>query len=455
MRPITWSVLAGLATAVAYVLSPLTLITLALAVASLRLVCGGLPARERRWVIGLLALALALRVAAIGAIFLSAPHDNQAVAVLSGDEAQMQSRAMRMRDIIRGVSVDRYDAVVVFDEYGQTSYNTLLAGTQVIFGPSPYGMRVFNAWLFVLAASLLFRVARRAFGPLSAFGGLLVLLFVPTLFAWSISLLKESLYFLLTAVTIVSLLVVMRGRTAPARAGAAVLLILALWGLSDLRPGAVVITVSGLALGVGAAVLAAQPARIRAIAAGAAVVLAVVVVMVPRLEQRVEAGIESAATVHAGHAFTVGHPYKLLDDAFYVNPQPLVTRLSLTPDEAGRFLVRAAASFLLVPLPWQIATRSELAFVPEQLLWYSIVILALIGIWRAFSADRLTAGVLAGIAVTVALAVALTNGNVGTLIRFRGLVTPYLIWISAVGFCVTIQRMLPEGSLRTAEGLDR
>jgi hypothetical protein len=454
MRSITWSVLAGLALAIVYALSPLTVLTAALAALSLRLLGRTLPPGEWRWVVGLLAVALAFRVLAIGAIFLSAPHDNQAVAVLSGDEAQMQSRAMRMRDIIRGVSVDRYDSVVVFDEYGQTSYNTLLAGTQVIFGPSPYGMRVFNAWIFVLAAGLLFRIARRGFGAVPAFGGLVVLLFVPTLFAWSISLLKESLYFLLTVVTIASLLAVVRDRTLFARAGAAVLLILALWGLSDLRPGAVVITASGLALGVVCAALATQSSRIRAIAAGVAAVLAVAVVTVPIVERRVEAGLEAAATVHAGHVFTVGHSYKLLDDGFYVNPRPL-DRVSLTPDEAGRFLIRAAASFLLVPLPWQIATRSELAFVPEQLLWYSIVILAAIGIWTAFRADRLTTAVLAGVAVTAALAVAVTNGNVGTLIRFRGLVTPYLIWISAVGFCVTIQRMLPAGALRTAEGTDR
>src|SRR5258708_28051542 len=178
MRSITWSVLAGLALAVVYALSPLTVLTAALTALSLRIVGRALPPGERRWVVGLLAIALALRVIAIGAIFLSAPHDDQAVAVLSGDEAQMQSRAMRMRDIIRGVSGDRYDYIVVFDEYGQTSYNTLLAGAQVIFGPSPYGMRVFNAWLFVLAAGLLFRAAPPRFCAAPPLLGVLPLLFV-------------------------------------------------------------------------------------------------------------------------------------------------------------------------------------------------------------------------------------------------------------------------------------
>lgn len=450
-----WTAIAGLAAAIAYTLSPVTVLTAVSAAVWLRLAGRGLPPGERRWVVGLLALALALRMAAVGVIFLSAPHDNQAVAVLSGDEAQMQSRAMRMRDIIRGVSVDRFDYVVVFDEYGQTSYNALLAGSQVLFGPSPYGMRVLNAWLFLVAASLLFRVARRSFGAVPAFGGLLVLLFVPTLFAWSISLLKESLYCLLTVVAIVSLIFAARHRDTWVRVAAAGVLMVALWSLRDLRPGAVIITASGLGLGVAGAALAAQPARVRAVAVAVVVALAAAALTRPLVRQRMAAGIEAAATVHAGHVFTVGHSYKLLDDAFYVNPRPLLDPLPLTPGEAGRYLVRAALSFFLVPLPWQIVTRGEFVFVPEQVLWYGVVILAAIGIWTAFSADRLTAAVLVGVAGAAACAVALTNGNVGTLIRFRGLVTPYVIWISAVGFCVTIRRMLPADSFRMAEDLDR
>ena len=53
----------------------------------------------------------------------------------------MQSRAMRMRDIIRGDAIDRFDYTVVFDEYGQNSYNTLLAADGGIADASPYGRK--------------------------------------------------------------------------------------------------------------------------------------------------------------------------------------------------------------------------------------------------------------------------------------------------------------------------
>ena len=49
--------------------------------------------------------------------------------------------------------------------------------------------------------------------------------------------------------------------------------------------------------------------------------------------------------------------------------------------------------------------------------------------------DSLVAGLLFGYAIIAALMVALTSGNVGTLIRHRGLALPYIVWISAVGGC--------------------
>ena len=32
----------------------------------------------------------------------------------------------------------------------------------------------------------------------------------------------------------------------------------------------------------------------------------------------------------------------------------------------------------------------------------------------------------------------MTNGNVGTLLRLRGLIVPYLVWIGAVGFMAAL-----------------
>ena len=79
-------------------------------------------------------------------------------------------------------------------KYGYTSYLRLLTQLQLAFGPAPYGIRLLNALLFTGGAAILFRLVRSAFGAIPAFGGLLVVLFLPSVFYASVSLLKESLY---------------------------------------------------------------------------------------------------------------------------------------------------------------------------------------------------------------------------------------------------------------------
>ena len=43
-----------------------------------------------------------------------------------------------------------------------------------------------------------------------------------------------------------------------------------------------------------------------------------------------------------------------------------------------------------------------------------------------------------------ALVVAMTTGNVGTLIRHRTLIVPYLVWISAMGLPWMMRRLTGE-----------
>ena len=53
--------------------------------------------------------------------------------------------------------------------------------------------------------------------------------------------------------------------------------------------------------------------------------------------------------------------------------------------------------------------------------------------WRR---DPLLVSLLVGYVLPTAAVLALVNGNVGTLVRLRGLVTPFLVWIGALGGAV-------------------
>jgi hypothetical protein len=187
--------------------------------------------------------------------------------------------------------------------------------------------------------------------------------------------------------------------------------------------------------------LAAHSTRRAAGLTIAAIVAAVILLRYPPGQQRAADSVRAAAASHAAHVFTVGHAYKLLDEWFYMKPRLAGEVAPLTTAETARFILRGIFSFLTVPLPWQVATRSELVLVPDQLVWYGIVLLTPLGLVAGYRRDPVFTSLLLGFALTAAAAVAFTNGNVGTLVRFRGLVTPYLVWIGAVGLCVALRRL--------------
>ena len=70
---------------------------------------------------------------------------------------------------------------------------------EALVGFAPYGLKILSAAMYVGGAVVLFRLARRAYGSGVALAGLLVVLFLPSLFAWSIAVLKEPPYFLIGA----------------------------------------------------------------------------------------------------------------------------------------------------------------------------------------------------------------------------------------------------------------
>jgi len=108
------AVLAGVVIGALYTVSPLTLWCVPLMIVVLTGAGRGLPENERRWVHLLLIVALVARLATIGAMFIvnTPMHDDESVAMLSGDEAYGMSRALRTRDVLTGARVTQYDYFV-------------------------------------------------------------------------------------------------------------------------------------------------------------------------------------------------------------------------------------------------------------------------------------------------------------------------------------------------------
>ena len=119
----------------------------------------------------------------------------------------------------------------------------------------------------------------------------------------------------------------------------------------------------------------------------------------------------------------------------------MLFRSNMTLRQGVQYVIGSLVSYLVVPLPWRIQSRAALTYLPEQVVWYLMLALVPAGIAAGFRRDALLTALLATYAATAAVLVALTSGNVGTLVRHRGLAVPYLLWFSALGACEVVARL--------------
>jgi hypothetical protein len=150
----------------------------------------------------------------------------------------------------------------------------------------------------------------------------------------------------------------------------------------------------------------------------------------PAVQERAWARVHEVALKHWGYINTPGQTYRLMEPAFYTDRRQIT---AMTTRDVARYTLRAVWSYLTVPLPWQIESRSALAFLPEQVIWYTLIALMPIGVVVGLRRDPLLTCVLVTHALVAALIVAVSGGNVGTLVRHRGLAAPYLVWLSGLG----------------------
>ena len=428
MKPWMWAVIAGLGVGFAYTMSPLTVIAIGLLFPLWKAGVSGLSERERRWFTAIFCVAVFTRLAIIGVLFLSAdstiPYAN-----FFGDEEFFKRRTTWLLNLGMGTPISPADYFYAFDETGRTSYLFVLTYVQALVGLAPYGVHVLNALLYVAASVILFRLVRPSFGSLAALGGLVILLFLPSLFIWSISALKEPLYFFVVSLNLLAAAAVLRSERWWQRALAVLAVAVGGYLLQSIREGGLAIAGAGLAGGVVLSFLASRR-RLLIVAVVGVPLLVAVALTRPSVQTRAWPVVHEAAYKHWGHVHTVGWTYKILDDRFYPDRNLIPT---MTPAEAGRFIVRAVYSFVTVPLPWQIESRRSLAFLPEQVVWYVLIALVPLGAIGGFRRDPSLVSLLIAHGAAVSLLVALSGGNVGTLIRHRGLAMPYVAWLAALG----------------------
>lgn len=421
--------LIGVLLGVVYALSPLTVLFAAAMAVVFYYSARGSSERERRWILGTLAIGVGLRVALAVTLFLLEDPRRRWLNNLIGDSIYNTQRALWLRNVAVGVPIHPEDFGRAFDGYGWTAYHYLLSTLQIIFGPAPVGLHLVNIVVFLVAAVLLYRLVRRSYGPVPALGVLIGLMCWPTLVIWSAATLKESIYFGLLVVTVVATVTLVRRPGWGRRLLLGVIILLAAATLPTIRFAAYVPALAVVSVG---AIFWLTRTRL-----GRVVVCALILGGVAwawpergRAEAQLVRLVRFTAFKHIGHVTTQGYSYKLLDDQFYADFDR-VGRMSF--DEGFRFVGRALAAFVAQPIPWRAQSPAILMFAPQQIFWYVVVALVPFGIIYAMRYDvLLTLVLLVLIAVEVA-AVSLPSGNIGTLVRHRDMVVPFILCFASAG----------------------
>jgi hypothetical protein len=251
-----------------------------------------------------------------------------------------------------------------------------------------------------------------------------LLLFWPTLFAWSVSVLKESTQLFCASLLMAGAVRVWREPVLRRRLAWAAAALAAIAMLTTLRSGAVQIAILGL--GLAFAVRALTPHR-----RAAAALLLLALCGGWWVRERLLPIIKVAAGRHLGHVQSAGASYRVLDSRFYAGGAAALP--SMTATEAARFLVNAAIAFIVVPLPSRAGSALAVALMPQQMAWYAVVLLLPLGFAAGWRRAPWLTSLLAGYAVAGLIVIAPNSGNVGTLVRHRDAVVPFALWIAGLG----------------------
>ena len=324
-----------------------------------------------------------------------------------------------------------------YDDSIRTSFVWILATLQTVFGPSPYGLHLVSAWFYVFGALVLYRTVRPGFGKPASLVALALLLFLPSLFAWSIAVLKEPIFFALMATVVWATVAAARQSSWLVRWLAVLALVPVALAADTIRDGGLVVAGAGTA----ASVLFAFVVTRRRLA----LALAFLIVLAggtawsrPWVQDRLDLVVARAAQRHWDHVHAPGHSYMIFEPGFYVE-RPLPG--SITRAEAARLAVMGLITYVMVPAPWQMTSRAELAYLPEQIVWYALVLLAPFGLWAGMRRDPFLTAVLSVHLLMAVGLVAMTSGNIGTLVRHRALALPYVVWFSGLGLSLLLVRL--------------
>ena len=140
--------------------------------------------------------------------------------------------------------------------------------------------------------------------------------------------------------------------------------------------------------------------------------------------------LDSGITIHHGVVNTGGVIYKLLEDRHYLKVPGFYP---LSGIDYLKYYLKGLLYFIFEPFLTNISSKNILIFLPQQILWYLLLILSIFGALYCIRYFRKESIVLFVYLFVITSMLGISGGNIGTDVRHRDLISPVVFIFSSLG----------------------
>jgi hypothetical protein len=312
--------------------------------------------------------------------------------------------------------------------YGLNPFTYILAAFFKIFGYHPVASKLINCIIGSLIGWMAYMTAKEMFGRKTAMISMAVTTFYPSLIRWSVANLKDPFT---TCLFICCMYILIKFIHGGAKIYHAVLFFICLLLQYFFVQILFFFLIIGMAI-IALAVRSIGRIKRRTIIIGLASILLLAsaagayylcvikpAYLIDFLYMCEEKQIGVAGFDRAGYKIFPGHFLQEL------------SRGHVPVSDMLLILSRSVSLFMLAPFPWAISSLSQVPAVPQLILWYALLVMAVFGFIHLML-SRPSDAVLIGIMLAAGIiTISLVEGNVGAAFRHRDIFAPFIIILAS------------------------
>lgn len=349
---------------------------------------------------------------------------------LIGDDGAIHRGSWALAKMISGVQLSEKEAKNLFNvgEYGWSLHYYLLGFFYYLFGYVPILGKCISALFGALTGIIVYFISKELFGIKTAKLACTLTVLYPTLFLWSITNLKDTTLIFLLILIAYSFIMFFKRR----RIGYLFLLPVLFFSISYYRSGLLFLLI-----------LAAVTSFIINIRWKYKKFVISIVILAFFLNSHFiykhcsncvksmpgKITIEKFIGIQRGNVNSGGTVYKIYPERFYKlgDSKPINTK------EVVISLLKGTLSLMFKPFPWEIDKKSILFYYPVSMIWDTLFLFFIIGLLVSIRYHFKDSIFLVSTFIIILVWLSLAEGNVGTVIRHRDMITPIYIIFSSLG----------------------